>query len=285
MEGEYRYTDNFEVTSKMKEDYDRLGYVIIRNLLDQEELDLLKKTLEDNDGITKHAYELSDGIDRKSKMALWMRPGNDVTGLLARSEKVAKTAEMLMGHGEVYHWHAKLMMKEARTGGRFLWHQDFGYWYQDGVLFPDHLSTAFIAYDKTNKENGCLQILQGSHRAGRIDHVLTGGQTGANVERVEQLMKHCPLVYVELNPGDCLFFHSNLVHRSDKNDSDHRRWALLVAYNTKKNNPVTKTFLPEYFPLDMVANSAVRECTNFTDMAGKEFLDPRNDHTVNVDAK
>jgi hypothetical protein len=29
--------------------------------------------------------------------------------------------------GEVYHYHTKLMMKEARTGGKHLWHQDYGY--------------------------------------------------------------------------------------------------------------------------------------------------------------
>ena len=28
--------------------------------------------------------------------------------------------------GEVYHYHTKLMMKEAFTGGRFIWHQDYG---------------------------------------------------------------------------------------------------------------------------------------------------------------
>ena len=29
--------------------------------------------------------------------------------------------------GEVYHYHTKLMMKEAHTGGSFVWHQDYGY--------------------------------------------------------------------------------------------------------------------------------------------------------------
>ena len=27
---------------------------------------------------------------------------------------------------EVYHFHTKLMMKEARFGGKHLWHQDYG---------------------------------------------------------------------------------------------------------------------------------------------------------------
>ena len=28
--------------------------------------------------------------------------------------------------GEVYHYHTKLMMKQPRTGGCHLWHQDYG---------------------------------------------------------------------------------------------------------------------------------------------------------------
>ena len=28
--------------------------------------------------------------------------------------------------GEIYHYHTKLVMKEARTGGSFVWHQDYG---------------------------------------------------------------------------------------------------------------------------------------------------------------
>ncbi len=58
-------------------------------------------------------------------MCLWNHPGQDLTGMVARCRKVAKTMEELLG-GEVYHYHTKLMMKEAHTGGSFVWHQDYG---------------------------------------------------------------------------------------------------------------------------------------------------------------
>ena len=32
----------------------------------------------------------------------------------------------LMGGEEIYHYHAKLMMKRGRVGGAFVWHQDYG---------------------------------------------------------------------------------------------------------------------------------------------------------------
>ncbi|GFS22834.1 ectoine dioxygenase-like [Elysia marginata] len=80
--------------------------------------------------------------------------------MVGRCEKVVTTAEKLLG-GEVYHYHTKLMMKEAYTGGAHVWHQDYGYWYKNGCLFPDMI-TVFIAIDKCWKENGCLQVADSS---------------------------------------------------------------------------------------------------------------------------
>ena len=57
---------------------------------------------------------------------------------------------------------------------------------------------------------------------------------------------------VELEPGDALFFHSNLLHRSDQNRSSRRRWAFLIAYNMATNNPVKKHHHPQYTKLDLV---------------------------------
>ena len=98
---------------------------VCRNLLPTEEVDHLKEQLERDDGIVKHSYARPDGHGRSSRMCLWNHPGNDITGMVGRCEKVASTMEQLLG-GEVYHYHTKLMMKEARTGGSFVWHQDYG---------------------------------------------------------------------------------------------------------------------------------------------------------------
>ena len=101
-----------------------------RNLLPQEELDHLKEQLERTDGIVKHSFALSDGHGRQSRLSVWSHPGNDITGMVGRCEKVAGTMEQLLG-GEVYHYHTKLIMKEAHTGGSFVWHQDYGLAYQE----------------------------------------------------------------------------------------------------------------------------------------------------------
>ena len=61
-----------------------------------------------------------------------------------------------------------------------------------------------------------------------------------------------PLVEVEMEAGDALFFHSNVLHRSDKNDSDRRRWAFLIAYNRTSNNPVYPHHHPQCTKLEKV---------------------------------
>ena len=43
-----------------------------------------------------------------------------------RSQKVAGTMQTLLGGHEIYHYHSKLMMKDAKTGGAHVWHQDYG---------------------------------------------------------------------------------------------------------------------------------------------------------------
>ena len=181
--------------------------------------------------------------------------------------------------GEVYHYHSKMIMKEPRVGGAWTWHQDYGYWYQNGVLFP-LLCSAFIAVDRATRENGCLQVLKGSHVAGRIDHVLAGDQAGANVERVQELAKRLELVHVEMEPGDTIFFDANLLHRSDQNRSEHPRWSLICCYNAARNDPYKESHHPRYTPLSKVDDSMIKAVgmSRFTDsQADVVWLDPARD--------
>ncbi|XP_078581402.1 L-proline trans-4-hydroxylase-like isoform X2 [Branchiostoma floridae x Branchiostoma japonicum] len=279
----YTFTEDFDVTPSVQADFDKNGYIIVRSLFDTEEVTLLKDALESDEGIIRYAFGRDDGEGGKIRMVLWNQPGNDITGVMARCEKIAGTMEKLLG-GEVYHYHAKLIMKDARTGGAFVWHQDYGYWYENGCIFPD-MGTVSIALDKATQENGCLKVIPGSHRIGRIDHVLVGHQMGADVERVTEIQKFLPLVHVELEPGDALFFHCNLLHRSEQNHSDKRRWAFLVAYNRASNNPVIEHHHSRYVPMAKVPNSAIKMCTTTTDLTGKEFSDPATEDIKKVTEK
>ena len=63
-------------------------------------------------------------------------------------------------------------------------------------------------------------------------------QRGADPKRVELAERQFDCVYCELEPGDAIFFHSNLLHTSDQNRSKTRRWSMIIAYNRSDNDPI-----------------------------------------------
>lgn len=244
-------------TAAQRADYERDGYVIVRGLFDQEETGLLRAAIEGDPQIAAHFYDRKDAEGKATKMALWNHPGDSVYGLAARSTRVVDTMEAMLG-GEVYHYHSKLTAKEPFEGGAWEWHQDYGYWYHNGCLTPD-MGSVMVALDKATRANGCLQVLRGSHKAGRVEHgVLPGEQVGANAERIEQMLKRYERVYVELDPGDALFFHCNVMHRSDQNRSPDRRWTVLFCYNAASNDPFVKHHHPGYTKLLKVPDTAIK---------------------------
>ena len=237
--------------------YHAKGYALIRGMFEPEEIDLLRRAAKEDKDLDAHAFGRDDGTGRIVRLSLWNHPGDTIYGMFARCESVVRTAEKIL-EGEVYHYHSKMIMKDAKTGGAWAWHQDYGYWYQNGVLAP-LLCSASIAVDRATRENGCLQVIDGSHLLGRIDHVLSGDQAGADPERVREILNRFPLTYVEMEPGDVLFFHANLLHRSDDNRSDHPRWSMICCYNAARNNPYKESHHPRYTPLHVVPDTAIRE--------------------------
>lgn len=258
----------FKITDEMKKDYDKDGFILVRELLSNEEVKHIEKALTEG-AFADHTYGVADGDGKEAHLILWNHPGVDVTGMVGRCEKVAGSCEQFLG-GEVYHYHTKLMKKPAKIGGKHEWHQDYGYWYYNGCLFPN-MMTVFIAIDKCTPQNSCLQVLKGSHKCGRIEHLTVGGQTAADVKRVEEIAKVCPLHFVEMEPGDALFFDCNLLHCSSANTSATRRWAFLCAYNRADNDPIMKHHHPNYTPLQKVPDSAILACHDFTTIEGKWF--------------
>jgi ectoine hydroxylase len=233
------------------------GYVLVPGLFDGDEIDLLRRAAKEDHELDRRAVGRADGEGGKVRLSLWNHPGDGIYGMFARCERVVRAAEKLLA-GEVYHYHSKMIMKDAKVGGAWAWHQDYGYWYQNGVLEP-LLTSVFIAVDPSTRENGCLQVIRGSHHCGRINHVLTGDQAGADHERVDAVLQRRPLDHVEMQPGDGLFFHCNLLHRSDQNRSDMPRWAMICCYNAARNDPYKESHHPRYTPLAVVADSAIKE--------------------------
>jgi hypothetical protein len=251
MTAEHRFTDD-ELAR-----FDRDGFVLLPKLFDDEEMDILLSYARNDPSLSSGAYDRLDAQGGRTRLALWNEAGDSLYSLFSRSARLVDRAEQLLAD-EVYHWHTKMMLKEPLVGGAWEWHQDYGYWYDNGCLFPD-LMSAMIAVDQATPENGCLQVLVGSHKMGRLNHGRVGEQTGADPERVEAAQARFPLHYVEASPGDTLFFHSNLLHRSDQNRSQRPRWSLIACYNARHNDPYKQSRHPRYTPLAKVGDAAIKE--------------------------
>jgi hypothetical protein len=233
------------------------GFFVIEHLLDPEEVDLLRTVAEADRRLHDSAVSRRDGEGGTIRLSLSNTLGDDIYAAIVRSRTVVDAAEAFLG-GEVYHYHHKMILKEPKTGGAWEWHQDYGYWYDTGCLFPD-LASCMIAVDRATARNGCLQVLRGSHRMGRLNHVAVGDQTGADPERVEAARRRLELVHCELEPGSALFFHCNLLHRSDRNHSDDPRWAFIACYNAARNDAYKDSRHPRYHPLEKWDDGRVRE--------------------------
>jgi ectoine hydroxylase len=269
------------ITESQVEAYRRDGYVLVGGMLDKEEAELLGRAAREDRVLDQHAFGKADGEGGTVRLSLWNHPTDTIYGTVARSESIVGSAEKLLG-GEVYHYHSKMIMKDAKVGGAWTWHQDYGYWYQNGVLFP-LLTSASIAVDRANRENGCLQVIKGSHELGRIEHVLTGEQAGADQERVNEILKKLEVVYVEMEPGDTVFFHANLLHRSDQNRSEHPRWSMICCYNAARNNPYKESHHPRYTPLTKVPDGEIKKAglKRFGDSRGDAaWLDTKEDKSA-----
>ena len=252
------------------------GYLHKPALFDAEEVALMRQALANDADIAdqRNTMAMHDADGSVTTTVLWTDPGDDLFGAIARCERVVEGAELLLG-GEVYHYHSKLTLKAPETGGAWNWHQDYGYWYFNGNLFPDMLSV-FIAIDPATQENGCLQVLRGSARMGRFDHELVGGQLTAEPERVAHALERLEVVSCEMAAGDTLFLHCNTLHGSSKNVSRRSRNVLLCCYNAARNDPYKDHHTPRYTPLEKLPDSAVKERGGIHAGAARRFMRPED---------
>ena len=190
------------------------GYILKRKLFSEDEISKLTEFIERNSEKENQARETFSSTG-KLNITLWNEPSNDLFGKFSTNERIVKPMEEFL-EDEVYHYHSKVIWKKPGDGG-FDWHQDYGYWYHNACLYPD-MGSCFIMLDKANKENGCLKVLKGSQKVGRIGHGVsdTPEQT-ADLDRIRELEKRHECIYIEADPGDALFFHANLLHSSEAN--------------------------------------------------------------------
>eukprot|EP01051_Picozoa_sp_SAG22_P021298 SAG22_NODE_4650_length_1205_cov_1.310407_1_plen_301_part_01 len=175
---------------------------------------------------------------------------------IMRLPAVLDAVEDILGP-DIMVWNSNLYPKEPGEDRFISWHQDSAHW----GLSNDKVVTVWVALSAATPENGCMLMLRGSHRAGKVPHhdtwdgrnILTRGQTvsvlpagvdeqprpRAGSAAAQQPPPPPPpesqtdVLSVALGPGECSLHHIDMVHASPPNvTTDQRRLALAIRYMT-----------------------------------------------------
>ena len=145
---------------------------------------------------------------------------------LATHPKVLDLVERMIGP-DILLYNVTYIIKEPHSPSHVSWHQDLTFW---GLSHDDQVSM-WLALSPATEESGCMRMIPGSHKQGRMDHettdddtnVLLQGQTVQGIDESASVL--CPL-----NPGEATFHHGWTLHASMPNRSDDRRIGLNVQY-------------------------------------------------------
>ena len=232
------------------------GFLLLPALFSGPEIEPLARLAAGDPRIAGDTVEIIDSTGGGAELFGWSGVTDDLLGAYVRIARLVEAAEDLLGAEPVYHWHSKLSFKKPHSTGRWDWHQDYGSWYREGCLRPEMLS-AMIAIDACSRDNGCVELIRGSNRLGRIDHMAIGSSHGADPAVVGRALAEMERVACEIEPGDVVFFHGNTLHASGPNRSDRPRTVLHVSYNTVRNAPSKGYDHHAYAPLEMLPDDVL----------------------------
>jgi hypothetical protein len=118
---------------------------------------------------------------------------------------------------------AMFMNKPAHKGTFLPWHQD-----RWTSLNRDPLLTVWVALDPATIENGCVQVIPGTHKEGLINPEHPSGFL--TDEQAKKYCKNEDRIFLELEAGEVALLHNHTLHGSDVNKSDISRRAFSVCY-------------------------------------------------------
>ncbi len=231
------------------------GYALIPQFIDGERLTALRKETGrvyaealEHPASWRHgnlSYEILPETEfgqRYVVQAYWMAWMSDLFEEVRRSEPYRVLLEPLLGSNikqvaQQLHWKppgARL------TGYRF--HQDLRFReardaYRD---IAESTVTTGLAIDPSTRENGCLQVVPGSHKRGYLGLSDEGDTIMKGLTTEDELEAHGigpeDMIWLEQEPGDLALWGLLTVHGSLPNASDQDRAFFLQSYVRAENS-------------------------------------------------
>lgn len=223
--------------------YQREGYVIFRDVLDP---GLVAEADRHVDWLLERHPELGPeelGHILARTDPFWFR--------LVSDPRLLDIAEAFIGP-DIALFATHYICKPPRTGKPVLWHQDGAFW----PLDPMEVITLWVAVTSSDRDNGCLRVIPGTHRLD-LQQLRESKDVDSVLGReIDQAVDEARAVDLALEPGDVSVHHPNIVHGSDANTSDRWRRGLTIRYiptSTRITDPeAASPFLVRGRPVDGV---------------------------------
>lgn len=226
-------TDKAAIDSRdFAESFERGGYALIRNALDDgllAELDRFIEYLPDTYAVDPVTFSNATGGSEPVEHPFWVRMASD--------ERVLDAVEAVLGPNVVHH-HSVFFLKPPDSGNPTKWHQDSGYW-QTLIEPRDDVATVWITPSRVDADNACLRVIPGTHSGGVVEHgqseggVVATDEDDTDVADVDLAnVDESRAVDLELGSGDFSVHHPSIFHGSHGNTSDRWRKALAIRYTS-----------------------------------------------------
>lgn len=146
-------------------------------------------------------------------------------------ERFTDAASAVMQTPNVQLHHSKMFIKPPENGSPFPLHQDYPFFPHD----RDTMIAAIFHFDDAPLEKGCVRVVPGSHKLGRLPHIETGSwHLPVDQYPIESAVP-CPA-----EAGDVLFFSYLTIHGSGINVSNEARTTVLVQLRDPEDLPSLK---------------------------------------------
>ena len=154
-----------------------------------------------------------------------------------------------------YHFnHLLLQNKAPWIGPSVEWHQEIFNikTYAPGNSVKDwkKFLNIYIAIERQDLRNGCLKILKGSHKLGKLPYEDIMNEHFSHKRSVKynvllKISKKYKQIDCIMNPGDILIFNHLLVHGSPSNGSTKSRKSIVLQAQSIENKNNLKIFEKE----------------------------------------
>jgi phytanoyl-CoA hydroxylase len=224
---------NQEQALAFSERFERDGYLAVENVLSDDEVQTLRACA---DRLQAHAAGLTDSTDRFMLKAFGDGGGGRILQqvaephelgaewmALARDPRVLDVVAALLGPN-IMLYYSMFMMKPPRQGFAAPWHQDFAFFVHNRA----RLLACQVYIDDSTIENGCVNVVPGSHKFGLLNHF----KDDVFVDHVQGDVSayDAQAVPVPMRAGGMVIWHALTLHASAPNRSEKPRRGIVFEY-------------------------------------------------------